>query len=157
MSDVKDRVRALLDRLPDDCTFADVQRGIAVMMWPKRDDGSLEPPQRVDPEGTTVAGTIRSEDVDCFVVTVRAGERIAAVVDGMRLDQELFDPAVEILAPDGTVVASGDDHPLLAQDALAACTAAVDGDHVVRVREAGYGGTDGSDIGVFFGFWEAGC
>ena len=50
MSDVKDRVRALLDRLPDDCTFADVQRGIAVMMWPKRDDGSLEPPQRVDPE-----------------------------------------------------------------------------------------------------------
>ena len=100
--------------------------------------------QRVDPEGTTVAGTIRPEDVDCFVVTVRAGERIAAVVDGMRLDQELFDPAVEILAPDGTVVASGDDHPLLAQDALAACTAAVDGDHVVRVREAGYGGTDGS-------------
>lgn len=50
MSDVKDRVRALLDRLPDDCTFADVQRGIAVMMWPKRDDGSLEPPKRVDPE-----------------------------------------------------------------------------------------------------------
>ena len=50
MSTVKDRVRALLDWLPDDCTFADVQRGIAVMMWPKRDDGSLEPPKRVDPE-----------------------------------------------------------------------------------------------------------
>ncbi len=50
MSDVKDQVRALLDRLPDDCTFADVQRGIAVMMWPKHEDGSLEPPKRVDPE-----------------------------------------------------------------------------------------------------------
>lgn len=50
MSDVKDQVRALLDRLPDDCTFADVQRGIAVMMWPKREDGSLAPPQRLDPE-----------------------------------------------------------------------------------------------------------
>ena len=50
MSDVKDQVRALLDRLPDDCTFADVQRGIAVMMWTKREDGSLEPPKRVDPE-----------------------------------------------------------------------------------------------------------
>ena len=36
MSDVKDQVRALLDRLPDDCTFADVQRGIAVLMWPKQ-------------------------------------------------------------------------------------------------------------------------
>jgi hypothetical protein len=50
MSDVKDQVRALLDRLPDDCTFADVQRGIAVLMWPKRADGSLEPPKRIDPE-----------------------------------------------------------------------------------------------------------
>ncbi|NQW53057.1 MAG: hypothetical protein HQ465_17615 [Rhodospirillales bacterium] len=50
MGDVKDQVRALLDRLPDDCTFADVQRGIAVMMWPKREDGSLAPPQRLDPE-----------------------------------------------------------------------------------------------------------
>jgi len=50
MGDVKDQVRALLDRLPDDCTFADVQRGIAVMMWPKRADGSLEPPKRLDPE-----------------------------------------------------------------------------------------------------------
>ncbi len=50
MSNVKDQVRALLDRLPDDCTFADVQRGIAVMMWPKRDDGSLAQPQRLDPD-----------------------------------------------------------------------------------------------------------
>ena len=50
MSDVKDQVRALLDRLPDDCTFADVQRALAVMVCPKRDDGSLEPPKRLDPE-----------------------------------------------------------------------------------------------------------
>ena len=32
---MKAEVRALLDRLPDDCTFADVQRAIAVLMWPK--------------------------------------------------------------------------------------------------------------------------
>ena len=31
----KDQVRALLDRLPDDCSFADVQRAIALLMWPK--------------------------------------------------------------------------------------------------------------------------
>jgi hypothetical protein len=48
--DVKAEVRALLDRLPDDCTYADVQRGIAVLMWPKREDGSLEPPRRLEPE-----------------------------------------------------------------------------------------------------------
>jgi hypothetical protein len=46
----KEQVRALLDRLPDDATFADIQRAIAVLMWPKRDDGSLEPPKRLDPE-----------------------------------------------------------------------------------------------------------
>jgi hypothetical protein len=40
----KDQVRALLDRLPDDATFADIQRAIAVLVWPKRDDGSLAPP-----------------------------------------------------------------------------------------------------------------
>jgi hypothetical protein len=48
-SNVKTEVRALLDRLPDDCTFADVQRGIAMLMWPKQGDGSLAPPQRLEP------------------------------------------------------------------------------------------------------------
>ena len=43
-------MRALLERLPDDATFADIQRAIAVLMWPKRDDGSLAPPQRLEPE-----------------------------------------------------------------------------------------------------------
>jgi hypothetical protein len=53
-TDVKPQVRALLDRLPDDCTFADVQRGIAVLMWPPKSigqgDGRLEPPERLPPE-----------------------------------------------------------------------------------------------------------
>jgi hypothetical protein len=44
MVDVKAEVRALLDRLPDDCSYADVQRGIAVLMWPKQGDGGLKPP-----------------------------------------------------------------------------------------------------------------
>ncbi|WP_428672235.1 hypothetical protein [Reyranella sp.] len=43
----KEQVRALLDRLPEDSTFADIQRAIAVMMWPKKDDGSLAPPKRL--------------------------------------------------------------------------------------------------------------
>ena len=47
MVDVKAEVRALLDRLPDDCSYADVQRGIAVLMWPKQGDGSLKPPERL--------------------------------------------------------------------------------------------------------------
>jgi hypothetical protein len=46
----KEQVRALLDRLPDDCTFADIQRAIAVLVWPKAGDGSLKPPERLAPE-----------------------------------------------------------------------------------------------------------
>jgi hypothetical protein len=46
----KDQVRALLDKLPDEATFADIQRAIAVLMWPKREDGSLAPPKRLEPE-----------------------------------------------------------------------------------------------------------
>jgi hypothetical protein len=47
---VKDQVRALLDRLPDDCTFADIQRAIAVLMWPKTSDGKLAQPERLAPD-----------------------------------------------------------------------------------------------------------
>ena len=55
MVDVKAEVRALLDRLPDDCSYADVQRGIAVLMWPHKaqggqGDGSLKPPERLPPD-----------------------------------------------------------------------------------------------------------
>jgi len=46
----KDQVRDLLDRLPDDASFADIQRAIAVLMWPKREDGSLAPPKRLEPD-----------------------------------------------------------------------------------------------------------
>jgi hypothetical protein len=46
----KQQVQALLDRLPDDATFADIQRAIAVLVWPKREDGSLAPPQRLESE-----------------------------------------------------------------------------------------------------------
>ena len=44
--DVKAEVRALLDRLPDDCTFADVQRGIAVLMWPQSKEQGKGPVPR---------------------------------------------------------------------------------------------------------------
>lgn len=46
----KQQVRELLDRLPDDATFADIQRALAVMVWPKARDGSLRAPERLEPE-----------------------------------------------------------------------------------------------------------
>ena len=50
----REQVRELLERLPDDASFADIQRAIAVLMWPKAGDGSLKtpgtPPERLSPE-----------------------------------------------------------------------------------------------------------
>ena len=46
----KQQVRELLDRLPADCTFADIQRAIAVLVWPKARDGSLRAPERLSPD-----------------------------------------------------------------------------------------------------------
>lgn len=46
----KQQVRELLDRLADECSFADIQRAIAVLMWPKAEDGKPKPPERLPPE-----------------------------------------------------------------------------------------------------------
>ncbi len=46
----KQQVRELLERLPDDSSFADIQRAIAVLMWPKTGDGKLKPPERLSPD-----------------------------------------------------------------------------------------------------------
>ena len=46
----KEQVQVLLERLPDDASFADIQRAIAVLMWPKAGDGSLKAPERLAPD-----------------------------------------------------------------------------------------------------------
>ncbi|MFM9057865.1 MAG: PPC domain-containing protein [Planctomycetaceae bacterium] len=93
--------------------------------------------------GRTVAGVVKGEDVDCFRVHLAAGQRIAAAVDAMRLDQEMFDPHLELVDSRGFVVAACDDHPLLGSDAMLAATAPEAGDYVIRLRESAYGGGDG--------------
>jgi len=91
----------------------------------------------------TVVGVVTAEDVDCFKVHLPAGGRIAAAIDAMRLDQELFDPHLELVDDKGFVVAACDDHPLLAQDGMLAAVAPAEGDYVVRVRESAFGGNAG--------------
>lgn len=91
----------------------------------------------------TITGVVKGEDVDCFPVQAAAGERIAVAIDGIRLDQEMFDPCLEIVDDRGFVLASCDDHPLLGQDAMLAATAPADGTYSIRVRESAYGGNDG--------------
>ena len=91
----------------------------------------------------TITGVVKGEDIDYFAVRAAAGERIAVAIDGIRLDQEMFDPYLDIVDERGFVLAACDDHPLLGQDAMLAATAPAAGTYFLRVRESAYGGNDG--------------
>jgi hypothetical protein len=91
----------------------------------------------------TITGVVTGEDIDYFPVSAAAGDRIAVAIDGIRLDQEMFDPSLEIVDERGFVLAACDDHPLLGQDAMLAATVPADGTYFLRVRESAYGGNDG--------------
>lgn len=111
----------------------------------------------------TITGVIKSEDVDSFKVNLPAGGRVAVAVEAMRLEQQMVDPYLEVVDSRGFVVASCDDHPLMAQDAMLATTVAEAGEYVVRLRESAYGGNDNSayllhigDFPVPFVAWPPG-
>lgn len=97
--------------------------------------------------GTAVWGSLGGEDVDVYAVTVPAGGRIAAVVEGVALDQQMLDPHLELLDAAGGIVAACDDHPLLAQDAALAATVEIAGTYYLRIREVGH--TPGAGAGVY--------
>jgi hypothetical protein len=93
--------------------------------------------------GLSLVFIIFYEDVDTFRIHLPAGGRISAVVEAVRLDQQMLDPHLELLDAEGFVVAACDDHPLLAQDAAIAVTVEREGDYFLRVRETAYGGGNG--------------
>ncbi|MCC6353241.1 MAG: PPC domain-containing protein [Verrucomicrobiae bacterium] len=90
----------------------------------------------------TVAGTVKNEDIDQFVVEAKKGQRISAEIEAMRLGGALFDPCVAILDSRRFELAVADDIPLLAQDGAASVVAPEDGKYVIQVRESSYGGGD---------------
>lgn len=91
----------------------------------------------------TVSGVVKGEDIDCYRIHLAAGARVSAVIEGIRLDQEMFDPHLDLIDPRGFTVAACDDHLLLGPDAMLTATAPETGDYVLRVRESTYGGNDG--------------
>lgn len=90
----------------------------------------------------TVAGIIKKEDVDCFAVDLKQGQRFSAEVQGMRLGRGDFDPRLTVLAPDGQVIADADDTWLGKQDPYVSFQVPKDGAYLVRLREATYQGND---------------
>ncbi len=109
---------------------------------PEKEPNNDSATANVFPLPRTVTGVVKAEDVDSFKVHLPAGGRIAAAVDAIRLDQQMFDPHLEVVDARGFVVAACDDHPLLGQDAMLAVTVPEAGDYVVRLRESAYGGND---------------
>ena len=90
--------------------------------------------------GVTIFGVIDDGDVDTFRVTLNRGQRLSAEVVGLRLSTYLFDPWLGVRDSAGELVVSSDDTALLRQDPLLSFVAPRDGEYVVQIREAAFGG-----------------
>jgi len=97
----------------------------------------------------TVHGRIDNEDVDYFVVPAKKGQRLTAEVEGLRmgtyfLGANFFDPYVAILNEARFELAACDDHALTYQDGFASVIVPEDGNYIIEVRDASYGGHSAS-------------
>jgi hypothetical protein len=90
----------------------------------------------------TVHGVVTNEDVDCFALDARAGERISVEVEALRLGDVLFDAFVAIVDERRFELASRDDSALFKQDPVLSALAPADGRYFVMIRESSYGGSD---------------
>ena len=102
-------------------------------------NGSAEEAQAI-PLDCTVNGVAEDEDVDYYAFEGRAGERVSVEIEGMRLGDELFDPAVALLDAAGFALASCDDSALARQDPALSARLPRNGRYYVRVRESAYRG-----------------
>src|SRR5690606_10758702 len=92
--------------------------------------------------GLTVEGVIAREDQDAFAFEGRAGQRLSAEVEGLRLGGPFFDPELVLYDPTGRELLRCDDAPLVGQDPLFSCLLPVDGRYVLAVRDATWRGGD---------------
>lgn len=106
-------------------------------------NSEFQSPQKI-PLNVTVAGVVKNEDADFYLVEAKKGQRITAEIEGLRLGSVFFDPFVAILDAKRFELDSADDTALLRQDAVASVVAPEDGTYVILVRETSYGGSDDS-------------
>lgn len=102
-------------------------------------NSSFDEPQAIA-MNVTVQGVVTNEDVDYYVVEAKAGQRISAEVEGMRLGTTQFDPYIAVLNSKRFELSADDDTPLVRQDAVASAVAPEDGKYYIMVRESSYGG-----------------
>jgi hypothetical protein len=103
------------------------------------------------PLGTTVHGIVTNEDIDCFAVELKKGQRLAVEVEGMRLGSAMFDARFSILDANQAVLAVADDASATQQDPILSLVAPEDGRYVVQLRESSYGGSDAARYRLHIG------
>jgi hypothetical protein len=106
-------------------------------------NNDLQKPQKVE-LNTTVEGIIASEDVDCFVVEAKKGERLSAEVEGIRLGRSSIDARLAVYDSKGEQLADVDDTRLAMQDPFVSLVIPADGSYTIQLRDVTYGGSDKS-------------
>jgi hypothetical protein len=126
---------------------------------PNQDHGSAQPIAA----NVTLHGTIGNEDVDCFVVEAKAGQRLSVEVEALRLGDAPFDAFVSLQDERRFELASCDDSTLFRQDPVLSAVAPADGRYFVVVRDSSFGGSDRSRYRLHVGgfprplaLWPAG-
>ena len=88
----------------------------------------------------TINGVVENEDIDYYAVEAKAGQRITAEIEALRLGRVFFDPHIAILNAERFELATSDDSALLSQDGVASIVAPADGKYIISVRDSAFGG-----------------
>lgn len=88
--------------------------------------------QKLDHAAIVVNGKLdKTADVDCFALSLRQGQTLVAAVEANRTLKSPMDGILQIVSPDGFILAENNDHDLL--DPLIAYQVPKDGTYVVRL------------------------
>ena len=113
--------------------------------------GALAEFDEVEPNGTTgeaqvieldvtVNGVAQNEDVDYYAFEGHEGDRVSIELQGQRLGDRQFDPAIALFDDAGFALVSCDDSAFGRQDPTLSVVIPADGLYVIRVRESAYRG-----------------
>lgn len=91
----------------------------------------------------TVEGNVDREDVDCFRVSLKAGEKLTVEIEGIRQrwdlrNRDILDPYIAILDDKRFELAVSDDSMLFQQDGVCSYTAEEDGQYTILVRDSSF-------------------
>ncbi len=91
----------------------------------------------------TVEGNVDREDVDCYRVSLKAGQKLTVEIEGIRHrwslnNRDILDPYIAILDEKRFEVAVSDDSMLFQQDGVCSFTPEEDGQYTILVRDSSF-------------------